>query len=54
MQYIDVAKCFDKSLTYQRKTCDKSTAALKLTALCVMPRKQTLAVADNRGTMRIF
>ena len=53
-QYIDVTKCFDKSLSYQRKNCDKSTATLKLTALQVMPRRQTLAVADNRGTVRVF
>jgi len=38
-QYIDVTKCFDKSLSYQRKNCDKSTASLKLTALQVMPRR---------------
>ena len=23
--YIDVAKCYDESLSYQRKACDKST-----------------------------
>ena len=54
MQYIDMTKCFDKSLTYQRKSCDKSTASLKLTALQVLPKRATLAVADNRGTVRIF
>ena len=54
MQYIDMTKCFDKSLTCQRKSCDKSTASLKLTALQVLPKRATLAVADNRGTVRIF
>ena len=53
-QYIDVAKCIDKSLTYQRKASDKSTAGLRLTALYILPRRQTLAVADNRGTLRVF
>ena len=53
-QYIDIAKCIDPSLTYQRKACDKSTASLRLTALQIMPRRQTLAVADNRGTLRVF
>ena len=54
MQYIDVTKSFDRSLNYQRKNCDKSTADLRLTALQVLPRRQTLAVADNRGTVRIY
>ena len=54
MQYIDVTKNFDRSLIYQRKNCDKSTAELRLTALQVLPRRQTLAVADNRGTVRIY
>jgi len=54
MQYIDITKCFDKSLSYQRKFCDKSTASLKLTALQVLPKRSTLVVADNRGTVRIF
>ena len=49
-----MAKCFDDSLTYQRKTCDKSTKALSLTAIQMFPRRQNLAVADNRGTLRIF
>ena len=49
-----MAKCFDQSLIHQRKQCDKSTASLRLTALQVMPRRQTLAVADNRGTVRVF
>ena len=49
-----MAKCFDDSLIYQRKTCDKSTKALSLTAIQMLPRRQNLAVADNRGTLRIF
>ena len=52
--YIDVAKCFNDALSYQRKNCDKSTKPLSLTALKMFPRRQNLAVADNRGTLRIF
>jgi hypothetical protein len=36
--YIDVAKCFDSSLTYSRKLNDKSTSALKLTTIKAYPR----------------
>lgn len=53
-QYIDVAKCFNEGLTYKRKNCDKSTKQLQLTALKILPRRQHLAVADNKGTLRIF
>ena len=37
--YIDVAKCFDDSLIYQRKMCDKSTKALSLTAIQMFPKR---------------
>jgi hypothetical protein len=37
--YIDVAKCFNDALTYQRKNCDKSTKELSLTAIKLFPRK---------------
>lgn len=53
-QYIDIAKCFEQSLCYQRKACDESTASLRLTTLQILPRRQNLAVADNRGNLRVF
>jgi len=52
--YIDVAKCFDESLSYQRKACDKSTRDIKLTAIQMFPRRQNIAVGDNKGTLRVF
>jgi len=52
--FIDVAKCYDESLSYQRKACDKSTKTLKLTALVLFPRKSLLLVADNRNVVRVF
>lgn len=53
-QYIDVAKCIDRSLCYQRKQSDKSTKDLQLRTVQVLPRLKQLAVADNRGTIRLF
>jgi hypothetical protein len=52
--YIDVAKCFDESLSFQRKNYDRSTRNLQLTAVQVVSRKNHLVVGDNRGTVRIF
>lgn len=53
--YIDISKCFDESLSYQRKDCDRSTKELKLTALCLYPRRRNcIAVGDNKGTVRVF
>jgi hypothetical protein len=53
--YIDVAKCFDESLSYQRKGCDRSTKELQLTSVCIYPRRrQNILVGDNKGTVRIF
>lgn len=52
--YIDVVKCFDSSLTYSRKQADKSTQALRLTAIRVYPRQALVAVGDNKGVLRVF
>ena len=53
--YIDVAKCFDESLSFQRKGCDRSTAELQLTAMCCYPRRrQNILIGDNKGTLRVF
>ena len=52
--YIDVAKCFDQTLTFQRKQCDRSTRDLRLTALCLYPRSNHLVVGDSKGFVRVF
>jgi hypothetical protein len=53
--YIDVTKSFDESLCFQRKTCDRSTKDLQLTACAIYPRRrQNVLIADNRGTVRLF
>jgi hypothetical protein len=52
--YIDVVKCFDTSLSYARKQHDKSTQSLKLTSMKVYPTSPLLAVADNKGVLRVF
>lgn len=53
--FIDVTKCFDAALNYQRKNCDLSTEQMKLTAVCVYPKqKRFLAVGDNQGYIRVF
>jgi len=52
--YIDIAKSFDQSLSFQRKQCDRSTREMKLTALCVYPRSNNLIVGDNKGYIRVF
>lgn len=52
--YIDVAKCFDQCLSFQRKQCDRSTAEMKLTALCLYPRSNNLVVADSKRYVRVF
>ena len=56
--YIDVAKCFDESLSFQRKHGDPGIKDLKLTALCTFPLRNPanykLIVADNQGTIRLL
>ena len=52
--YIDVAKSFDQALSFQRKQCDRSTQALKLTAICLYPRSNNLVVGDSKGFVRVF
>lgn len=52
--YIDIAKSFDQSLSFQRKQCDRSTREMKLTAVCVYPRSNNLIVGDNKGYIRVF
>jgi len=52
--YIDVAKCFDQALTFQRKQCDRSTRELKLTAICLYPKSNNIVVGDSKGFVRVF
>jgi WD40 repeat protein len=52
--YIDIAKSFDQSLSFQRKQCDRSTREMKLTAVCAYPRSNNLIVGDNKGYIRVF
>ena len=33
---------------------DRSTQNLKLTALCIYPKNQHIAVGDNKGVVRVF
>jgi len=52
--YIDVAKCFDPALNFQRKNQQPSSANLKLTALALYPRSPFIAVVDNTQVLRVF
>ena len=52
--YIDLAKCFDQSLSFQRKQCDRSTKEMKLTAVSIYPKSNNLVVGDNKGIIRVF
>lgn len=53
--YIDIAKSFDDSLSFQRKQCDPSTKNLQVTSVCIYPRRrQNILIGDNRGTVRIY
>lgn len=52
--YIDVAKSFDQSLSFQRKQCDRSTRELRLTAVAAYPRSNHFIVGDNKGFVRVF
>jgi hypothetical protein len=52
--FIDVVKCFDQALTYQRKHLDKSTLNLQLTSIFIYPRQPMVIVGDNKGIVRLF